>query len=85
MPSAEVKFQDLPVRFVAAIGIRGSYSEENYTEALIKLQTWLAVQTDYEVTGEAYGVYWNSPFVPFFLKQSEVHIPVQLKKSPRAP
>jgi effector-binding domain-containing protein len=84
-PSAEVKFQDLPVRLVAAIGIRGSYSEENYTEALTKLQTWLAVQADYEVTGEAYGVYWNSPFVPFFLKQSEVHIPVQLKKSPGAP
>lgn len=80
-PSAEVKFQDLPIRSVASIGIRGSYSEENYAEALMELREWLAKQTDYEATGEAYGVYWNSPFVPFFFKQSEVHIPVQRKKT----
>lgn len=85
-PTTEVKFQDLPVRLVASIGVRGSYSEGNYTEALTKLRTWLVGQTAYEVTGEAYGVYWNSPFVPFFLKQSEVHIPVRKKSdSPANP
>ncbi|MEY5012255.1 MAG: hypothetical protein RLZZ253_3394, partial [Verrucomicrobiota bacterium] len=25
---------------------------------------------------EPYAVYWNSPFVPGFLKHSEVHIPL---------
>ena len=71
-----VKLSSVPERRVAAIGIRGSYSLENYEEALTELKAWLAKRTDVKAAGEPYAVYWNSPFVPFFLKQSEVHIPV---------
>lgn len=79
VPGAEVKIEDVPVRQVAAIGLRGSYTEENYGEAKTKLEAWLGQHPELQVTGEAYGVYWNSPFVPFFLKKSEVHIPVIVK------
>ena len=79
-PGAEVELQNLDARTVAAIGIRGSYSKENYEEGLARLKEWLKTQSQLEVIGEPYGVYWNSPFVPFFLKQSEVHIPVKVKK-----
>lgn len=79
LPGNEVKLQDVPVRAVAAIGIRGSYSEENFREAEEKLRAWVKLRAELEVTGEAYGVYWDSPFVPFFLKQSEVHLPVREK------
>jgi effector-binding domain-containing protein len=72
----QVKLSSVPERRVAAIGIRGSYSRENYEEALTELKAWLAKRTDVKAAGEPYAVYWNSPFVPFFLKQSEVHIPV---------
>jgi len=72
----QVKLSSVPERRVAAIGIRGSYSRENYEEALTELKAWLAKRTDVKPAGEPYAVYWNSPFVPFFLKQSEVHIPV---------
>jgi effector-binding domain-containing protein len=72
----QVKLSSVPERRVAAIGIRGSYSRENYEEALAELKAWLAKRTDVKAAGEPYAVYWNSPFVPFFLKQSEVHIPV---------
>ena len=72
----QVKLSSVPERRVAAIGIRGSYSQENYEEALTELKAWLAKRTDVKAAGEPYAVYWNSPFVPFFLKQSEVHIPV---------
>lgn len=72
----QVKLSSVPERRVAAIGIRGSYSRENYEEALAELKAWLAKRTDVKPSGEPYAVYWNSPFVPFFLKQSEVHIPV---------
>ena len=72
----QVKLSSVSERRVAAIGIRGSYSRENYEEALTKLKAWLAKRTDVKAAGEPYAVYWNSPFVPFFLKQSEVHIPV---------
>ena len=77
LPGNEVKLEDVPVRQVAAIGIRGSYSQENFREAEEKLRAWVKARPGLEVTGEAYGVYWNSPFVPFFLKQSEVHLPVR--------
>jgi hypothetical protein len=79
LPGNEVKLQDVPVRSVAAIGIRGSYNEENFREAEEKLRAWVKQRPEYEVAGEAYAVYWNSPFVPFFLKQSEVHLPVREK------
>ncbi|PHX79441.1 MAG: hypothetical protein CK541_05090 [Opitutia bacterium] len=72
----QVKLSSVSERRVAAIGIRGSYSRENYEEALTELKAWLAKRTDVKAAGEPYAVYWNSPFVPFFLKQSEVHIPV---------
>ncbi len=79
-PGAEVELLNLDARTVIAIGIRGSYSKENYEEGLARLQDWLKTQSQLEVIGEPYGVYWNSPFVPFFLKQSEVHIPVKVRK-----
>ena len=72
----QVKLSSVSERRVAAIGIRGSYSRENYEEALTELKAWLAKRTDVKAAGEPYAVYWNSPFVPFFFKQSEVHIPV---------
>jgi effector-binding domain-containing protein len=74
--TAQVKLSSVPARRVAAIGIRGSYSRENYDEALAELRAWLARNTEVKAVGQPYAVYWNSPFVPFFLKQSEVHIPV---------
>jgi hypothetical protein len=72
----QVKLSSVPERRVAAIGIRGSYSRGNYEEALAELRVWLAKRPDVKASAEPYAVYWNSPFVPFFLKHSEVHIPV---------
>jgi effector-binding domain-containing protein len=81
----QVKLSEVPSRLVASIGIRGSYSQENFEEALAKLKAWLTQHPEYAVKGDAYGVYWNSPFVPFFLKHSEVHIPVEKQTPPIAP
>lgn len=79
LPAGEVRLEDVPARRVAAIGIRGSYSQENFRDAEQRLRAWVAQQPALEVAGEAYGVYWNSPFVPFFLKHSEVHLPLRDK------
>lgn len=67
-------------RSVASIGIRGGYSRESFEENREKLRAWLAGQKEWESAGEAYAVYWNSPFMIWFLKRSEVHIPVRPKK-----
>ncbi|MEY2750201.1 MAG: hypothetical protein RLZZ550_172 [Verrucomicrobiota bacterium] len=82
--TAQVKLAETPARLVAAIGVRGSYSRENFDEALAKLKAWLAARPDLAAQGEPYAVYWNSPFVPGIFKHSEVHIPVAAKPAPPA-
>ena len=83
-PTAQVKLAETPARLVAAIGVRGSYTRENFEEALGKLKAWLAARPDLSPQGEPYAVYWNSPFVPGVFKHSEVHIPVVAKPAPAA-
>jgi len=73
----DVRVLRLPERLVAAIGARGSYSEKNVRKNLDKLKSYLAEQIEYEVTGPPYSVYWNPPFIPWFLRHLEVHIPVR--------
>lgn len=71
-----VKVVDVPERTVVSIGIRGSYSKKKFETNRDKLTTWLQENTRYQSAGEAYAVYWDAPFVPWFMKHSEVHIPV---------
>lgn len=76
-PTPEVTLESVPARTVAAVGIRGSYTEKSYRDSLARLRAWLATQPGVTEVGEPYAVYWDSPFVPGFLKRSEVHIPVR--------
>lgn len=73
----QVKLAETPARRVASIGVRGSYTRENFEEALGKLKAWAATRSDFVPAGEPYAVYWNSPFVPGIFKHSEVHIPLK--------
>ena len=66
-------------RVVASIGIRGGYSKESFEKHAQKLREWLKSQPKYQAVGEAYAVYWNSPFTIWFLKRAEVHLAVQEK------
>ena len=72
-----VKVLEVPERFVASLGYRGSYSRGNFEEARTKLLAWVAEQPGVTPAGDAYAVYWNGPFVPGFLKRAEVHVPVK--------
>ena len=67
-----------PERTVASHGVRGRYSEENFKQAAEILRIWISENRNYEQSGDARGVFWNSPFMPGFIKRFEVHIPVQL-------
>lgn len=71
-----VRVVTVPGRTVVSIGIRGAYTKSNFDKALTKLEGWLKENTQYVPVGEAYGVFWDAPFMPWFLKRSEVHIPV---------
>lgn len=67
---------ELPPRTVASLGVRGSYSEGNFREAVGRLEAWLAAHPEWRAAGDPYAVYWNGPLVPGFLKRSEVHLPL---------
>ena len=64
-------------KMVLSIGLRGSYTEQSFKKGKEQLLDWLESNEQYRATGEAYAVYWNSPFCPGFLKRSEVHIPIE--------
>jgi len=67
----------LPERTVASLGIRGSYSRENYEEALEKVTEWVSKNPDWRAAGPATMVFWDGPFTLWFLKRSEIHVPVE--------
>lgn len=72
-----VKVVTIPQRTVVSIGIRGAYTESNFERAKTQLEQWLKDKKEYRQSGDAYAVYWDAPFMPWFLKRSEVHIPVE--------
>lgn len=75
-----VAVEDRPAQTVVSFGLRGSYREELARQGMSKLEAWLAEHPEYESAGEPYSVFWNSPFMPGFLKRSEVHWPVKKAK-----
>lgn len=79
--TSDVNAMHLPARKVLSIGIRGSYNQENYDKGTQKLKQWLSKQSDFTAINEPYAVFWDSPYVPFFLKHGEVHIPVKVTLS----
>lgn len=75
--TGDVEVVQIPERWVASLGARGSYSAQNFAKARDSLVAWLSERKDVEATGAPYAVYWNGPFTPGFLKRFEVHIPVR--------
>lgn len=75
--SEKVEILNLPERMVASIGVRGSYNQANFAEAEARLRTWIETQEQYQVDGEARGVFWNGPMTPGFIKRFEVHLPIR--------
>jgi effector-binding domain-containing protein len=78
-PSTDtVSVKELEPMLVLAIGIRGSYDEENFRKNQDRLFRWIEEQTTYEPAGDPYAVYWDGPFIPWLLKRSEIHLPIRL-------
>jgi len=71
-----VQVVTVPQRTVVSIGIRGAYTESSFVKAKAQLEQWLKDNKEYRQAGDAYAVFWDAPFMPWFLKRSEVHITV---------
>ena len=84
LPDTEtVTVTNLPALTVASAGLRGAYTEENFARGRAQVQQWLEQHADqWEAAGEPYAVFWNSPFMPGFLKRSEVHQPLRNRAAP---
>ena len=78
--TGQVKIIDVPERKVAAIGAKGSYNQSNFEEAKRELLDWVSAQENLSIKGEPFGVYWNGPFTPWFMKRFEVQVEIQTKK-----
>ncbi len=78
--SPGVRVVQVPARSVAALGARGTYRAGHVAELEKELRSRLA-ETAWQADGPAYAVFWNAPFVPWFLKKLEVHVPVVPKPS----
>lgn len=78
----EVVVVDVPETTVVSIGLRGSYSNETAERGIRQLRQWLAAHPEWQATGDPRTLGYNSPFVPSFLKYSEVQIPVAQPQRP---
>ena len=61
---------------VVSVGLKGAYRQSLYEEGLRKLRAWLKENPEWVEAGAPYKAYWDGPFVPMFMKRSEVHRPV---------
>lgn len=64
-----------PLR-VVSVGLMGSYRERNFQEAAEGLRDWLKTHREWKADGPVRVLAYNSPFMLFWRKYSEVQIPV---------
>lgn len=71
-----VVVEDIPEMVVVSVGVRGGYSKATLEKGVVQLRDWLARHPEWQSAGPPRTLGYNSPFVPGFLKYSEVQIPV---------
>jgi len=72
----QVQVEDEQPVKVVSIALTGSYRERNFQTAAAKLRVWLQVHKEWEPVGPVRVLAYNSPFMLFWRKYSEVQIPV---------
>lgn len=73
----EVQVEDIPSMTVVSIGVRGGYDYDIYTSGIERLQAWLAEHPEYEVIGPPRRFFYDGPYIPNYLKRSDIQIPVE--------
>ena len=63
------------------MGLQGSYREANFRKALQELRQWLDEHPEWRLAGPPRVLAYNSPFMLWWKKYSEVQIPVEAVKS----
>jgi hypothetical protein len=71
-----VVVEDIPETTVVSVALRGSYSKATAEKGIQQLRDWLTAHPEWKEAGPPRTLGYNSPFVPSFLKYSEVQIPI---------
>ena len=77
----KVQVMDMSAVTVLSIGVRGSYNDEHFQNALTQLDQYISNHPGrYEIIGPPRYLGYNSPFVPWFARYGEVQIPVRVSQ-----
>ena len=70
-----IVLRQVPSRRVAAVRYSGTWSEKNYQENKLELESWMRDQ-QLQPAGDAVWARYNPPFTLWFMRRNEILIPV---------
>ena len=73
----KVQVEDEVSLTAVSMALTGSYREKNFQTAAANLREWLQLHKEWEPVGPVRVLAYNSPFMLFWRKYSEVQIPVR--------
>jgi effector-binding domain-containing protein len=73
---ATVKLRQVPARRMAAVRYSGFWSEKNYQQNKMELESWIQ-KKGLTILGDAVWARYNPPFTPWFMRRNEILIPVE--------
>lgn len=71
----KITLRQVPARRMAAVRYTGTWSEKNYLQNKLELESWIRKQGLTAVSDPLWARY-NPPFTPWFLRRNEILIPV---------
>ena len=74
-----VTVSKLKAQRFASVSFRGSQSDKKIEENTAKLKAFIA-QNGYEVSGRPIYAFYDPPFIPWFLRDNEILLPVKLNQ-----
>ena len=74
-----VTVSKLKAQRFASVSFRGSQSDKKIEENTAKLKAFIT-QNGYEVSGRPIYAFYDPPFIPWFLRDNEIWLPVKLNQ-----
>ena len=80
LPSEKgVTVSKLKAQRFASVSFRGSQSDKKIEENTAKLKAFIS-QNGYEVSGRPIYAFYDPPFIPWFLRDNEILLPIKLNQ-----
>lgn len=72
---SKVTLRQVPARRMAAVRYSDFWSEKNYLQKKLELESWIR-DKGLTIVGDPLWARYNSPFTPWFLRRNEILIPI---------